>query len=107
MSASINWILDGLKKPGKTRSGIAKAIGRSPSAVTALLHGSRELKAREIEIIARYLEIEQPKKLAVKADAETLLRACVRAARDVLANDKYSDSSARAIARNILEAGGI
>lgn len=56
----LQWILDGLQKPGKTQTGLAKALGRAPSAVTALLQGKRDLKAREISTIARYLEVEPP-----------------------------------------------
>lgn len=51
----IEWIERGLAKPGKTRTGLAKALGRNPSMITALLSGKRELKVREIETIARYL----------------------------------------------------
>lgn len=56
----MQWIVDGLEKPGKSKSGLAKAMGRSPSMVTALLKGERQLKAREIETIAKYLEVEAP-----------------------------------------------
>ena len=56
----IEWIRAGLEKPGKSRSGLAKALGRAPSAVTALLKGARELKAREIAVVAEYLEVEAP-----------------------------------------------
>lgn len=59
-SDDLDWIRDGLKKPGKTQAGLAAAIGRSPSAVTALLQGSRDLKAREISKIAQYLEVSPP-----------------------------------------------
>lgn len=54
------WIADGLEKPGKSRVGLAKAMKRSPSMITALLNGSRQLKAREIETISRYLEVDPP-----------------------------------------------
>jgi len=62
MSARMDmkWIVDGLKKPGKTQAGIAKAMRRSPSMVTAMLKGQRELKARDIAGIARYLEVDPP-----------------------------------------------
>jgi SOS-response transcriptional repressor LexA len=56
----IEWIVEGLKKPGKTQAGIAKAMRRSPSMVTAMLKGKRELKARDIAVIARYLEVDPP-----------------------------------------------
>src|SRR5262245_21011143 len=50
-------IEEGLKKPGKSKMGLAEALGRQPSAVTALLRGDRQLKASEIPIVERYLEI--------------------------------------------------
>lgn len=56
----IAWIREGLDKPGKTQTGLAKALGRYPSAITQLLKGSRTLKADEIRIVARYLESEPP-----------------------------------------------
>lgn len=60
MADDLDWIREGLKKPGKTQTGIAAALKRAPSAVTALLKGDRELKAREIRVIADYLEVEPP-----------------------------------------------
>jgi hypothetical protein len=56
----IVWIKDGLAKSGKTRSGLAKALGRAPSAITDLLAGKRELKASEILAVATYLELAPP-----------------------------------------------
>ncbi len=56
----IKWIKDGLNKPGKTQSGLASAINRDPGSVSLLLKGERELKAREIPVIAEYLEIPLP-----------------------------------------------
>jgi phage repressor protein C with HTH and peptisase S24 domain len=56
----VDWIRAGLAKPGKTQSGLAKALGRAPSAVTALLKGERELKAREVAVVAAYLEVLPP-----------------------------------------------
>jgi transcriptional regulator with XRE-family HTH domain len=58
---TIDWIREGLKQTRKTRSGLAKALGRSPSAVTDLLNGSRRLRAEEIAIVAEYLDIEPPR----------------------------------------------
>ena len=48
---TVDWIRVGLKRTGKTRSGLAKALGRSPSAVTDLLNGHRRLRADEIAIV--------------------------------------------------------
>lgn len=56
----LEWIIKGLEKPGKTRVGLAKALHRAPSAITALLAGKRELKAREVQTVARYLEVDAP-----------------------------------------------
>jgi repressor LexA len=56
----IDDIRRGLQKPGKSKSGLAEALGLWPSAITALLNGQRELKAREIPIVARYLELDMP-----------------------------------------------
>src|ERR1700760_3896962 len=58
---TVDWIRAGLKHTGKTRSGLAKALGRSPSAVTDLLNGHRRLRADEIAIVSDYLGIEPPR----------------------------------------------
>jgi transcriptional regulator with XRE-family HTH domain len=58
---TIDWIRDALRETGKTRSGLAKALGRSPSAVTDLLNGSRRLRADEIAVAAAYLGVEPPR----------------------------------------------
>lgn len=50
-------IVEGLKKPGKSKLGLAKALGRQPSAVTSLLKGARRIQASEVPIIQDYLEI--------------------------------------------------
>ncbi|MCZ7659166.1 MAG: XRE family transcriptional regulator [Xanthobacteraceae bacterium] len=57
-SMDLSEIVDGLKKPGKSKKGLAQALGRQPSAVTALLQGEREIKAREIPLIRAYLELD-------------------------------------------------
>ena len=58
---TVDWIREGLKEKRKTRSGLAKALGRSPSAVTDLLNGSRRLRAEEIAVAAEYLGVEPPR----------------------------------------------
>ena len=58
---TVEWIRQGLRDTGKTRSGLAKALGRSPSAVTDLLNGTRRLRAEEIAIVAEYLGVEPPR----------------------------------------------
>lgn len=54
------WIEEGLEKPGKSRVGLARALGRQPSMVTELLSGKRKLQAAEIPIIAEYLDVMPP-----------------------------------------------
>jgi len=61
MRMTVDWIRDALKETGKTRSGLARALGRSPSAVTDLLNGSRRLRADEIAVAAAYLGVEPPR----------------------------------------------
>lgn len=56
----LDWIRRGLEKPGKTRTGLAAALGRKPSAVTSLLGGHRQLKATEVPVIAAYLGVAPP-----------------------------------------------
>lgn len=60
----VEWMKAGLQKPGKTQVGLAKALGRSPSVVTNILAGIRELKLREIPLVANYLEIQPPTAVA-------------------------------------------
>lgn len=61
---ALAWIREGLAKPGKSQTGLAQAINRAPSAVSALLKGARDLKAKEIPLIAAYLEVAPPVSLA-------------------------------------------
>jgi hypothetical protein len=64
---TVDWIRKALIETGKTRSGLAKALGRSPSAVTDLLNGSRRLRAEEIAVAADYLGVEPPRFLGGRA----------------------------------------
>ncbi|SEE60251.1 repressor LexA [Rhizobiales bacterium GAS188] len=54
-----------LHKPGKSKSGLAAALGRQPSAVTALLKGERKLKADEVPVIKAYLEMDDGAPLTI------------------------------------------
>src|ERR1700687_839027 len=58
---TVDWIREGLRQTRKTRSGLAKALGRSPSAVTDLLNGSRRVRAEGISIAPEYLGVEPPR----------------------------------------------
>ncbi|MFG1334010.1 hypothetical protein V5F41_22500 [Xanthobacter autotrophicus] len=49
------WIKLGLQKPGKNASGLAKVLGRNPSAVTRMVNGERQVKANELPLISSYL----------------------------------------------------
>ena len=56
----LDWIRDGLAKPGKTQRGLATAMGVDPSAISRLLAGTRQLRAAELPVVAAYLESEIP-----------------------------------------------
>src|SRR5580765_5672420 len=51
----IKWIERALKKPGKTKGGLAAAMGVRPGAVSELFSRIRLIKASEIPLITEYL----------------------------------------------------
>ena len=53
----IAMIERGLEKPGKTKGGLAQAMGVRPGAVSEILSGLRLIKASEITPIMEYLEL--------------------------------------------------
>ena len=53
----IRMIERGLEKPGKTKGGLAEAMGVRPGAVSEILSGLRLIKASEIAPIIEYLEL--------------------------------------------------
>jgi len=53
----IKLIERGLQKPGKTKGGLATAMGVRPGAVSEILSGIRLIKAAEIAPIIDYLEL--------------------------------------------------
>ncbi|HEY3792351.1 MAG TPA: S24 family peptidase, partial [Bradyrhizobium sp.] len=53
----IGLIERGLEKPGKTKGGLATAMGVRPGAVSEILSGLRLIKASEITAIIDYLEL--------------------------------------------------
>ena len=53
----IRLIERGLEKPGKTKGGLATAMGVRPGAVSEILSGIRLIKASEIAPIIEYLEL--------------------------------------------------
>src|SRR6202049_3851704 len=53
----IKMIERGLAKPGKTKGGLANAMGVRPGAVSEILAGIRLIKASELQPITEYLEL--------------------------------------------------
>ena len=53
----VGLIERGLLKPGKTKGGLAAAMGVRPGAVSEILSGLRLIKAAEITPIVEYLEL--------------------------------------------------
>src|SRR6202051_4159331 len=53
----VRTIVRGLKKPGKTKGGLAAAMGVRPGAVSEILGDIRLIKASEIQPIIDYLEL--------------------------------------------------
>lgn len=56
----LEWIRAGLRKPGKSRKGLAQALGRDQSMISRMLKGTRQIKIFDIEKIAAYLEEPTP-----------------------------------------------
>jgi hypothetical protein len=54
------WVAAGLQKPGKSKGGLAAALGKVGSAVTKILNGDRAIKLHEVPVIAAYLEEPPP-----------------------------------------------
>jgi SOS-response transcriptional repressor LexA len=65
-NALIGWLKAGLSKPNKSKSGLAKELGRAASSVSMILNGKREIKAREIPIIADYIDELPPYDVSVE-----------------------------------------
>src|SRR3981081_364458 len=53
----VKMIERGLQKPGKTKGGLANAMGVRPGAVSEILSDARLIKASEIQPIIEYLEL--------------------------------------------------
>ena len=54
---NVKMIERGLEKPGKTKGGLAKAMGVRPGAVSEILADARLIKSSEIQPIIDYLEL--------------------------------------------------
>ncbi len=51
----LHQIKEGLKKPGKSRAGLAACLGVDVSQISRLLNGKRHLKVHELPLIQDYL----------------------------------------------------
>jgi transcriptional regulator with XRE-family HTH domain len=51
----LDWLRDELKKPGRSQSGLARALGVHSSAINRMVKGERQIKIREISQIYQYL----------------------------------------------------
>jgi repressor LexA len=47
------------KRTGKNKNGLAKALGRQPSRITAMLQGQRRVQAEEVPVIVAYLGLNK------------------------------------------------
>lgn len=56
----IEWINLGLKKPGKTKGGLAAALNVDPTIVRRITKGLRRIRAGELGTISRYIEEPVP-----------------------------------------------
>lgn len=54
------WLLQGLSKPGKSQSGLARHMGVSQSAANRWANGKTRLKAEDLARIAEYIEEPVP-----------------------------------------------
>ena len=59
-SSILDWIRKGLEKPGRSQVGLAEALGIDRAQVTRLMQGKRELKVRELRLVADYLDLALP-----------------------------------------------
>lgn len=56
----LQWVVENLKKPGRSQSELARRLGVHPSAINKLVNGKRGLKSSEIPIAADYFGEEAP-----------------------------------------------
>lgn len=54
------WVVDNLGKPGKSQTGLAKALGLHPSAINKVVSGKRQLKSHEVAGAASYFGADTP-----------------------------------------------
>lgn len=71
----INWIKSGLKRTGKTQSGLAEHLGLAHPQITQILKGSRAVKVSELPKIAEFIEAASPLSFdepPIRSDSEIL-----------------------------------
>lgn len=54
------WVIANLEKPGKSQTGLAKALGLHPSAINKVVSGKRQLKSHEVAGAVAYFGEEAP-----------------------------------------------
>jgi transcriptional regulator with XRE-family HTH domain len=69
----IGWLTQQLERPGYSQAGLARALGKDPSAVSRILAGDRQIKAKEVPLILQYLGVEAPAPYADEQDYEQAL----------------------------------
>ena len=71
----IFWIKSGLKRTGKTQSGLAEHLGLAHPQITQILKGSRAVKVNELPKIAEFIETASPLRfdeVPIQSDKEIL-----------------------------------
>jgi phage repressor protein C with HTH and peptisase S24 domain len=56
----LTWVIENLKKPGRSQSELARRLSVHPSAINKLVNGKRGLKSHEIPIASEYFGEEAP-----------------------------------------------
>lgn len=56
----LKWLAEQLNRPGYSQAGLARALGKSPSAVSRILSGDRQIKLQEAAQILAYLGVPAP-----------------------------------------------
>lgn len=65
------WVIENLGKPGKSQTGLAKALGLHPSAINKVVSGKRQLKSHEVAGAAAYFGESAPGGEEVRPSAAT------------------------------------
>lgn len=56
----LKWLIEGMKKPGKSKIGLAQALGIGQTQAARILDNKRDLKAKDLIGCARYIEEPMP-----------------------------------------------